>query len=170
MTSRILTTTAAIAMMAAGAVSAETENEASVTDQASAAAEEIGDTVYAIGETATDTAQAGVEAVGGTAEEAYDGAANISAELDAALTGDAVVRSSDGEVLGTVYETDMDADRVIVDLDGEMEGADDRAIENAAVQVSSLSAGEDGVVLDMTEEEFAAALQTATRVDMSSDG
>ncbi|EPX83860.1 hypothetical protein [Salipiger mucosus] len=170
MTNRFLTATAAIAMIAAGVASAQSDNEASVTAQASNAAGEIADTVYAIGETATDTAQAGVEAVGGAAEGAYAGASNISAQLDAAVTGDAVVHSSDGEVLGTIYETDMDADRVIIDLDGEMEGADERAIENAAVQVSSLDVTEDGVVLDMSKAEFAAALQTAAEVEMRSDG
>merc|ERR1711974_547271 len=152
MTKRILTaTTAAFVLAMAGGASAQSDNEADISAQASDAAGEIADTVYAIGESVTDTAQAGVEAVGDVAEKPYGGAANISAQLDAALTDDAVVRSSDGEILGTVYEFDRDGDRVLIDLDGEMEGADERAIENAAVQLASLSAGENGVVVDMTE-------------------
>ena len=160
--SKLTATTAAIAMMIAGAVSAQTtEDDDNVAAQAGDVAEEVGETIYAVGETATDTAQAGVDAVGDVAEEPYGGAANISAQLDAAITGDAVVRSSDGEILGTVYRTINDGARVLIDLDGEMEGADERAIENAAVRVSSLSATENGLVLDMTRAEFSTALQTA---------
>ena len=170
MTKRILTaTTAAFAIAIAGGASAQSDNEADISAQASDAAGEIADTVYAVGESATDTAQAGVEAVGDVAEEPYGGAANISAQLDAALTDDAVVRSSDGEILGTVYKFDRDADRVLIDLAGEMEGADDRAIENAAVQLASLSAGENGVVVDMTEAQFSSALQTSTRANVVSE-
>lgn len=169
MTVRTLATKSAaltlMAMTIAGTAPAQAENEKSVAAQTSEAAGEIADTAYAIGETTTDTAQAGVDALGDVAKKAYGGASNISAQLDAALTGDTVIRSSDGEILGTVYKTDMDGDRVIIDLDGEMEGADTRAIENAAVRASSLSVLEDGeVMLDMTSEQFAQALRTSPEV------
>ena len=110
-----------------------------------------------------------MEAVG--ADDAYSAASDVSAQLDAALTNDAVVRSSDGEVIGTVSKRDMTASRVIIDLDGEMEGADDRAIENAAVSVNRLSVNADEeLVLNMSEEEFAAALRTATEVRVDDNG
>ncbi|MCE0504431.1 MULTISPECIES: hypothetical protein [unclassified Roseivivax] len=169
MTYRMLTaSTAAAAMLLAGAATAQDEDKDNVAAQAGDVAQEIGETFYAIGETATDTAQAGVGAVGELAEEPYGAAANISAQLDAALTADAVVRSSDGEILGTVTRTDLDGDRVMIDLDGEMEGADERALENAAVQVSSLSAaeGEGDLTLDMTRAEFETALRAAPQASL----
>lgn len=169
MTKRFLTgTTTALALVFAGAIGAQAENEASVTEQASQAADAIADTAYAIGESATDAAQAGVEAVG--ADEVYSDASDISAELDAALTNDAVVRTTDGEVVGTVAKSDLKVGRVIIDLDGEMEGVDDRAIENAAVSINRLSANADEeLVLNMTKQEFATALQSATKVKVESE-
>ncbi|MDD9725743.1 hypothetical protein PVV74_09785 [Roseovarius sp. SK2] len=131
----------------------ETENEASVTEQA-------GDTVYAIGESATDTAQAGVDAVGGVAEDAYDAASDVSAELDAALTGDAKVYTTDGELIGTYNDADSQGNIAVVDLDGEMEGADDRAVERAGIPLNALMVGNDGgVTVNMTKAEFETALK-----------
>ncbi|MGR3823930.1 MAG: hypothetical protein ACU0A5_15285 [Salipiger marinus] len=169
MTKRFLaTTTTALTLVFAGAA-AQADDRASVSEQASEAAGAIADTAYAIGESATDAAQAGVEAVG--ADDAYSAASDVSAQLDAALTNDAVVRSSDGEVIGTVSKRDMTGSRVIIDLDGEMEGADERAIENAAVSVNRLSVNADEeLVLNMSEEEFAAALRTATEVRVDDNG
>ncbi|ANT62380.1 hypothetical protein AYJ57_18385 [Salipiger sp. CCB-MM3] len=170
MTKRFLTTTtAAITMVLAGAIGAQANNDASVKEQAAEAVDAIGDTAYAIGETATDTAQAGVEAVG--ADEAYSEASDISAQLDAALTDDAIVRSSDGEIIGTVLKSDTNQGLVVIDLDGEMEGADERPIENAAVRMSRLSANADqDLVLNMSKAEFASALNAATEVNVSTDG
>ena len=174
MTNRTLTTASAtlamIAMTFAGAANGQHDDQDNVAAQASDAANEISDTAYAIGETATDTAQAGVDAVGDIVEEPYGGAANVSAQLDAVLTNDAVIRSSDGEILGTVYKTDKDGDHVLIDLDGEMEGEDTRAIENAAVRTSSLMVLEEGeVMLDMTSDQFARALRTSPEVQLNSD-
>lgn len=170
MTKRFLTTTtAALTMVIAGAIGAQAENEASVTEQAAQAVDAIGDTAYAIGETATDTAQAGIEAVG--ADEIYSDAADVSAQLDAAITNDAIVRSSDGEIVGTVKKSEMDRGFVVIDLDGEMEGADERAIENASVRASQLSLNADEeLVIDMTKAEFAAALNDAVKVRIDAKG
>ncbi|ETX29169.1 hypothetical protein [Roseivivax isoporae] len=171
MTKRALTlTSAALALALAGSATAQSDEDANIAAQASDAAGEIADTVYAIGETATDTAQAGIGAVGDVAEQPYGGAANISAQLDAALTGDAVVRSTDGEIIGTVSRTDRTDGHVIIDLDGEMEGADDRAIENAAVPIGAFSATETGLVVNMSADQFATALQSAPERQMGADG
>ena len=166
---KTLTSTLAIAALVSAPVmplaasdeAIKTENEASVTEQAGDVAEEVGETVYAIGESTTDAAQAGVDAVGGVAEDAYDAASDVSAELDAALTGDAEVYSSDGELLGTYTGTDSSGNIAIVDLDGEMEGADDSAVERAGVRMKNLMVGEEGVTVKMTKAEFQTALKTA---------
>ncbi|WP_135504628.1 hypothetical protein [Roseovarius aestuariivivens] len=149
--------------MAASDTKTEADAEASVSTQAGDVAEEVGDTVYAIGESTTDAAQAGVDAVGGVAEDAYDAASDISAELDAALTGDAEVYSKDGELLGTYTGTDSSGSLAIIDLDGEMEGADDKAVERAGVRMDNLMVGENGVTVDMTKAQFANALKTGKK-------
>lgn len=134
----------------------KTENEASVTEQ-------VGDTVYAIGESTTDTAQAGVDAVGGVAEDAYDAASDVTAELDAALTGDAKVYTTDGELIGTYNDADSQGNIAVVDLDGEMEGADNRAVERAGIPLNALMVGDDGVTVNMTKAEFETALKANAR-------
>lgn len=141
------------------ATKVETGNEASVTEQAGDVAEEVGDTIYAIGESTTDAAQSGVDAVGGVAEDAYDATSDLSAELDAALTGDAEVYTTDGELIGTYNDTDSQGNIAVVDLDGEMEGADSRAVERAGIPMSALMVGEDGVTVNMTKAEFETALK-----------
>jgi len=137
-----------------------TGNEASVTEQAGDVAEEVGDTVYAIGESTTDAAQSGVDAVGGAAEDAYDATSDLSAELDAALTGDAEVYTTDGE--------DSQGNIAVVDLDGEMEGADNRAVERAGIPMNALMVGDDGVTVNMTKAEFETALKA--QASEKSDG
>ena len=134
----------------------KTENEASVTEQ-------VGDTVYAIGESTTDTAQAGVDAIGGVAEDAYDAASDVTAELDAALTGDAKVYTTDGELIGTYNDADSQGNIAVVDLDGEMEGADNRAVERAGIPLNALMVGDDGVTVNMTKAEFETALKANAR-------
>jgi hypothetical protein len=141
------------------ATKVETGSETSVTEQAGDVAEEVGDTVYAIGESATDAAQSGVDAVGGAAEDAYDATSDMSAELDAALTGDAEVYTTDGELIGTYNDTDSQGNIAVVDLDGEMEGADKRAVERAGIPLNALMVGDDGVTVNMTKAEFETALK-----------
>ncbi|MFN3209524.1 MAG: hypothetical protein ACE369_11095 [Roseovarius sp.] len=146
----------------------DAEADASVSAQTGDVAEEVGDTVYAIGESATDTAQAGVDATGGVVEDGYDAASDISTELDAALTGDARVYTSDGELIGTYTGTDSTGNLAIVDLDGEMEGASDAALERAGLPLTSLTAGDEGVVVAMTKAEFETALKASA--DANSGG
>ncbi|WP_057792222.1 hypothetical protein [Roseovarius atlanticus] len=134
----------------------KTENEASVTEQ-------VGDTVYAIGESTTDTAQAGFDAMGGVAEDAYDAASDVTAELDAALTGDAKVYTTDGELIGTYNDADSQGNIAVVDLDGEMEGADNRAVERAGIPLNALMVGDDGVTVNMTKAQFETALKANAR-------
>ncbi|ETX14021.1 hypothetical protein OCH239_05810 [Roseivivax halodurans JCM 10272] len=164
MTKRILTTTAALTFAIAGAAYAQDgdeTNDMSVTNQAAQVGEEVVDTGQAAAQQTVDAAQGVANAAGNAAGEAYGAASNVSAQLDAALTEDAVVRSSDGEIIGTIYRTDLDGDRVLIDVDGELENTIDRdGIENAAVSVSSLMVGNESLMLDMTAAEFATALET----------
>ncbi|QFT79611.1 hypothetical protein FIU89_03230 [Roseovarius sp. THAF27] len=154
---------APVATFAANDEATNAEADASVSAQAGDVAQEVGDTIYAIGESTTDTAQAGVDAVGGVAEDAYDAASDISTELDAALTGDAKVYTSDGELVGTYNDADSQGNIAVVDLDGEMEGADDRAIERAGIPLNALMVGDDGVTVNMTKAEFETALKANAR-------
>lgn len=164
MTKRILTTTAALTFAIAGAAAAQDGDEStdmSVTNQAVNAGEEVVDTGQAAVDQTVNAAQATANAAGEAAEETYGAASNVSAQLDAALTEDAVVRSSDGEIIGTIYRTDLDGDRVLIDVDGELENTIARdGIENAAVSVSSLMVGNESLMLDMTAAQFANALET----------
>ncbi|SEK36160.1 hypothetical protein SAMN05444413_101410 [Roseivivax marinus] len=153
MKTRILSTTAA-ALVLAGAAGAQTmqtpDDDMTVTGQAADAGQEI-----------VDTGQAAAGAVVEGAEETYGAASNAAAQIDAAVTEDAIVRSSDGEIVGTIYRTDLDGDRVLIDLDGEMENQIARdGVERVAVQVRSLMAGEEGLMLDMSRDQFAAAIET----------
>ncbi|SLN69761.1 hypothetical protein ROJ8625_03637 [Roseivivax jejudonensis] len=154
MMTRILTTTA-LTLGLAGAAAAQTvapsdDADMSVTGQAADAGREI-----------VDTGQAAVGAVGEAAEETYGAASNAAARLDAALTEDAVIRSSDGEIVGTVSRTDMDGDRVLVDLDGEMENQIARdGVETIALQTRSMMVSDNTLMLDMTRAQLAAAIET----------
>ena len=161
MITRFTSALAIAALASAPVVSFAANDEANVSKQAGDVAQEVGDTVYAIGESTTDTAQAGVDAVGGVAEDAYDAASDVSAELDAALTGDTKVYTSDGELIGTYNDADSQGNIAVVDLDGEMEGADDSAVERAGIPLNALMVGDDGVTVNMTKAEFETALKAS---------
>ncbi len=145
-------------------VSADAEAEASVSAQTSDVVEEVAETGYAIGETTTDAMQAGIKAIGGIVEDGYGEASNLSAELDAAITNDAEVYTADGELIGTVTRTDASGEYAIVDLDGEMEGADARPIENIAVRLQDMIVGNDGFMIAMSEAQLKAEINTSARV------
>jgi len=198
MTKHIMTTTAALALMAGMASAQDLAAEAEVTDvdghqttvgaEASAAGAEIIDTAQAIGdatgdavenagsatanalndagEVTADALDATGEAAAAVAAEGYSAASDTAARIDAALTADAVVTSKSGETLGTVNSVDENAGVVIVDLDGEMEGSLEQPIERIALPASVFSVADDGVMIPLTEAEFAAAInmQAKTKV------
>lgn len=199
MTKHIMTTTAALALMAGMASAQGLAAEAEVTDvdghqttvgaEASAAGAEIIDTVQAIGdatgdavenagsatanalndagEVTADALDATGEAGAAVAAEGYSAASDAAARIDAALTADAVVTSKSGETLGTVNSVDQNAGVVIVDLDGEMEGSLDQSIERIALPASVFSVADDGVMIPLTEAEFAAAINMQAKTQVT---
>ena len=199
MTKHILSTTAALALMAGMASAQGLAAEAEVTDvdghqttvgaEASAAGSEIVDTAQAIGDATGDAVEnagsatakaldnageATANALNKTGEVAadvavdgYSAASDIAARLDAALTADAVVTSKSGETLGTVNSVDQNAGVVIVDLDGEMEGSLEQPIERIALPASVFSVSDDGVMIPLTEAEFAAAINMQAKTQIT---
>jgi hypothetical protein len=199
MTKHILSTTAALALMAGMASAQGLAAEAEVTDvdghqttvgaEASAAGSEIVDTAQAIGDATGDAVEnagsatanaldnageATANALNKTGEVAadvavdgYSAASDIAARLDAALTADAVVTSKSGETLGTVNSVDQNAGVVIVDLDGEMEGSLEQPIERIALPASVFSVSDDGVMIPLTEAEFAAAINMQAKAQVT---
>jgi len=190
MTKHIMTTTAALALMA-GMASAQTvvaESDVTTVDgqqttvgaEASAAGKEIVDTAQALGDASGDALEnagsatanalnnAGEatadalnktgEVAGEVAADGYSAASDAAARIDAALTSDAVVTSKSGETLGTVNSVDEASGVVVIDLDGEMEASLDDPIERIALPASVFSVADDGVMIPLTEAEFAAAI------------
>lgn len=159
----------AVAALSAGPMAALASDDANTAqDQPETVAEAVGNTVYAIGESTTDAAQAGIDAVGGVVDDAYAAASNVSAEMDAALTGDARIHSRDGELLGTYMRRNDAGNLAVIDLDAEMEGADERPIEMAGIPVQHLMMGPKGVTVEMTKAEFEAALRNNSRMNAES--
>ncbi|SFE46743.1 hypothetical protein [Roseivivax sediminis] len=163
MTKRILATTTAIALGLSGMAAAQSTapTDESLGTEAAQAGDAIVDTGEAAVEGTANAVESGVDATGDAAASAYGAASDTAAQLEGALTDDAVVMSSDGNVVGTIYRTDLDSGRVYIDIDTAMETSLERpGVENAAVRVSSLSLGQQGLMLDMTTQQFAAALET----------
>ena len=104
------------------------------------------------------TLKLGVDAASATAEAGYDAASDAGAQLDAALTQDAKVRTSDGELVGTVNKADLADDMVLVDLDTQMETSVDGSTEHVAVSKNNMSVGNDGLVVNMSEQSLIAAI------------
>ena len=190
MTKHILSTTAALALMAGMASAQGLAAEAEVTDvdghqttigaEASAAGSEIVDTAQAIGDATGDAVEnagsatsealdnageATANALNATGEVAadvavdgYSAASDAAAQIDAALTADAVVKSKTGETLGTVDSVDPRTGAVVIDLDGEMEASLDTPTERIALPASAFSISDDGVMLPMSGGDLAAAV------------
>ena len=190
MTRTILATSTALALVAGMAGAQSLDAEAEVTDvdgqqttvgaEASAAGEEIVDTVQAAGDATGDALENAGEAtgdalqnageatgdvvneagdaVGNAAEEGYSAASDAAARLDAALTADAVVKGEDGATIGTVTDIDRARGAVMLDLDGEMEGSLDAPIETVILPEKLFSPAEEGLVLQMTDADLQAAI------------
>ncbi|MDM8167192.1 hypothetical protein [Roseovarius sp.] len=158
----IAATTAALALIAAAPLSAEqTETEVEMETQAEGSAsvgEELGQTAKEAGDFMKNTVKLGVDAASATAEAGYDAASDAGAQLDAALTQDAKVRTSDGELVGTVNKADLADDMVLVDLDTQMETSVDGSTEHVAVSKNNMSVGNDGLVVNMSEQSLIAAI------------
>ena len=150
----IAATTAALAIVAAAPLSAE-EQKVEMETQAEGSAnvgEELEQTAKEAGDFMKNTVELGVDAASATAEAGYDAASDAGAQLDAALTQDAKVRTSDGELVGTVHKADLADDMVLVDLDTQMETSIEGSTENVAMSKSSLSVADDGLRVNMTEQ------------------
>ena len=158
----IAATTAALALIAAAPLSAEqTETEVEMETQAEGSTnvgEELGQTAEEAGDFMKNTVKLGVDAASATAEAGYDAASDAGAQLDAALTQDAKVRTSDGELVGTVHKADLADDMVLVDLDTQMETSVDGSTEHVAVSKNSMSVADDGLVVNMSEQALIAAI------------
>ncbi|MGR3315324.1 hypothetical protein [Roseovarius indicus] len=157
----IAATTAALAIVAAAPLSAE-EQKVEMETQAEGSAnvgEELEQTAKEAGDFMKNTVELGVDAASATAEAGYDAASDAGAQLDAALTQDAKVRTSDGELVGTVHKADLADDMVLVDLDTQMETSIEGSTENVAVSKSSLSVADDGVRVNMTEQALIEAIK-----------
>ncbi|MEQ9239489.1 hypothetical protein [Roseovarius indicus] len=156
----IAATTAALAIVAAAPLSAE-EQKVEMETQAEGSAnvgEELEQTAKEAGDFMKNTVELGVDAASATAEAGYDAASDAGAQLDAALTQDAKVRTSDGELVGTVHKADLADDMVLVDLDTQMETSIEGSTENVAVSKSSLSVADDGLRVNMTEQALIEAI------------
>lgn len=158
----IAATTAALALVAAAPLSAEeqmtdVETETQVEGSASVG-EELEQTAKEAGDFMKNTVKLGVDAAAATAEAGYDAASDAGAQLDAAITQDAKVRTSDGELVGTVHKADMADDMVLVDLDTQMETSIEGSTENVAVSKNSLMVGDDGLQVNMTEQALIEAI------------
>ncbi len=173
MTNRILKTTTALVLVA-GMAQAQTmvpENETTDVDgaetsigaEASDAGSEILDTAQAAGDAAGDALENAGEAAQGIAEEGYSAGSDAAARLDAALTADAVVSSNQGETLGTVSGVDEASGGVLVDLDSELETSLDAPVETIVFPPQAFTATDEGVMLDMTGEQLAAAVNNQIR-------
>ncbi|MEQ8897716.1 MAG: hypothetical protein RID23_11530 [Roseovarius sp.] len=147
-------TTAALALVAAAPLSAE-QQKVEMETQAEGSAnvgEELGQTAQEAGDFMKDTVKLGVDAATGAAEAGYDAASDAGAQLDAALTQDAVVRTSDGELVGTVNKADLADNMVLVDLDTQMETSVDGSTEQVAVSKNALSVDNDGLRINMEQQ------------------
>ncbi|MEQ8292461.1 MAG: hypothetical protein RIA08_09660 [Roseovarius sp.] len=156
----IAATTAAVALIAAAPLSAE-QTEVEMETQAEGSAnvgEELGQTAQEAGEFMENTVKLGVNAAAATAEAGYDAASDAGAQLDAALTQDAKIRTSDGELVGTVHKADLADDMVLVDLDTQMETSIEGETEHVAVSKNNMSVGDDGLVVNMSEQSLIAAI------------
>lgn len=156
----IAATTAALAIVAAAPLSAE-EQKVEMETQAEGSAnvgEELEQTAKEAGDFMKNTVELGVDAASATAEAGYDAASDAGAQLDAALTQDAKVRTSDGELVGTVHKADLADDMVLVDLDTQMETSIEGSTENVAMSKSSLSVADDGLRVNMTEQALIEAI------------
>ncbi|KKN90509.1 hypothetical protein LCGC14_0228780 [marine sediment metagenome] len=179
MIKNIMTTTAALALMAGMASAQGLAAESEVTDidghqttvgaEASAAGTEIIDTAQAIGDATGDALEnAGAatadalsntgKAAGDIAREGYSSASDAAAQIDAALTADAVVKSNTGETLGTVESVDPRTGAVVIDLDGEMEASLDTPTERIALPASAFEISDDGVMIPLSGADLAAAV------------
>jgi len=155
-------TTAALALVAAAPLSAE-EQKVEMETQAEGSAsvgEELGQTAQEAGDFMANTVKLGVDAATATAEAGYDAASDAGAQLDAALTQDAEVRTSDGELVGTVHKADLADDMVMVDLDTQMETSIEGATENVVISKSALSVDDDGLRVNMSEQAMIDAIKT----------
>ncbi|MHA6346988.1 hypothetical protein [Roseivivax sp. CAU 1761] len=183
MTKRNLTTTtAAFAVLLAGAagaqsLGAEADANARVNAEAPSVSQSLENTaegVTAAGERALDGVAAGVEstaeAAGTAATGAYEAGSDLAARLDAALTQDAVVIAADGGTVGTIERSDMDGDRVLIDLDSAMETEFATPVEKVVVSKQSLGVGAEGVTLDMDRAQFAARIAASAEAQARASG
>ena len=69
------------------------------------------------------------------------------------------MRTSDGELVGTVHKADLADDMVLVDLDTQMETSIEGSTENVAMSKSSLSVADDGLRVNMTEQALIEAIK-----------
>lgn len=158
----IAATTAALAIAAAAPLSAE-EQDVEMEAQAQGAAdvgEELQQTAEEAGDFMENTVELGVDATAAAAEAGYDAASDAGAQLDAALTQDAKVRTSDGELVGTIHKADMADDMVLIDLDTQMETSVEGSTEHVAVSKNALSVADDGVRVNMSEQAMIDAINT----------
>ncbi|WP_422028857.1 hypothetical protein [Roseovarius sp.] len=162
----IAATTAALALIAAAPLSAEqmdTEVEMETQAESSTSVgEELGQTAQEAGEFMENTVKLGVDAAAATAEAGYDAASDAGAQLDAALTQDAKVRTSDGELVGTVHKADLADDMVMVDLDTQMETSIDGSTEHVVISKNALAVDGDGLRVNMTEQAMIDAIKAKT--------
>ena len=162
----IAATTAAVALIAAAPLSAEqmdTEVEMETQAESSTSVgEELGQTAQEAGEFMENTVKLGVDAAAATAEAGYDAASDAGAQLDAALTQDAKVRTSDGELVGTVHKADLADDMVMVDLDTQMETSIDGSTEHVVISKNALAVDGDGLRVNMTEQAMIDAIKAKT--------
>lgn len=155
----IAATTAALALVAAAPLSAEQTAEMETQAEGSAnVGEELGQTAKEAGDFVEDTVELGVDAAAATAEAGYDAASDAGARLDAALTQDAEVRTSDGELVGTVHKADLADNMVLIDLDTQMETSVEGSTERVAVSKDALLVEDDDVRVNMDQQAMIAAI------------
>lgn len=151
MTSTALTLAAgmAVAQPAAPSPAPEPMPEAGAARTLSRAGEAAGEVIDKAGDVAKDLAEAGASTLSDT-----------GARAKAALTTDALVTSSEGEVVGTVSGIDTAAGAVMLDLDAEMEGDLDAPVDLVVVSDDIFIPVEDWLQITLTSAELAAAVNT----------
>jgi len=158
MTKHIMTTTAALALMAGMASAQGLAVESEIVDTAQAIGDATGDAVENAGTATAEALSKTGEAAGEIARDGYSAASDAAAQIDAALTADAVVKSKTGETLGTVDSVDPRTGAVVIDLDSEMEASLDTPTERIALPASAFSVSDDGVMIPLSGSDLAAAV------------